>query len=258
MGFVFTFLLAAVAQASTFCSYKNLSGLTVSIAKTTACFAGSTSSLNISIKELDRRERWVINANHKQFSTIFDLNSDETKIISIPIRLDKRGWYTPKTITLSTQFPFGFFRAWSPLLFNQPILVYPKAVDTGLVIPNLNNEDGQGATSSQQKGADDFAGLKPYQQGQSYRHINWKALAAQKGLYSNEFNADQSADIWLSWASCTHLDNEQALSQLCFWVLACESSGEAYGLRLPHIELLPQRGPSHQHACLKELALYGQ
>ncbi len=258
MGFVFTFLLAAAAQASTFYSYKNLSGLAISLAKTPACYAGSIGHINISVKERDERERFVIKASHLGQQTTFNLKKEQSLLISLPVALKKRGWYRPDTITLSTQFPFGFFRAWSPLLFNQAILVYPQAIDAGIPLAFKQHDEEANGSASNQTGADDFAGLKPYQQGQNYRHINWKALAAEKGLYSNEFSAEQSANVWLDWQSCDQLAIEEKISQLSFWVLNCEEKGAEYGLRLPNIELLPNHGSSHQHACLKELALYGQ
>lgn len=257
MGFVFTFLLAAAAQASTFYSFKNLSGLIVSQTKTPIYHAGSTGQLNINIKEPGHRERWAIKASHLEQQTTFNLHKDQTLLITLPVTFNTRGWYTLDTITLSTTFPFGFFRAWSPLLFNQPILVYPQPIDAGLPLSSNQENSQQGGAPSKQAGSDDFAGLKPYQQGQSYRHINWKALAAEKGLYSNEFNAEQSARLWLDWKSCDSLAVEAKISQLCFWVLRCENQGTDYGLRLPHIELAPNHGVHHQHACLKQLALYG-
>lgn len=257
MGFIFTFLLAAAAQASTFYSYKNLSGLAISLAKTPASFAGSIGHLNISVKELGERERFVIKASHLNQLTTFNLKKDLSLLIRLPVKLKKRGWYTPETITLSTQFPFGFFRAWSPLLFKQSILVYPQAIDAGVPLAFSKHDEEAAGSASNQSGADDFAGLKPYQQGQNYRQINWKALAAEKGLYSNEFSTEQSANVWLDWQSCDQLTVEEKISQLSFWVLNCEEKGVEYGLRLPNMELLPNHGSSHQHACLKELALYG-
>ena len=256
MGFVFTFLLAAAAQASTFYSYKNLSGLVISRAKTAPFFAGSQGEINILIKEDNQRERWMINIKHLKLSTTINLQTTQNITVSLPFKTTKRGWYIPNTITLSTQFPFGFFRAWSPLKFNTPILVYPAAIDSGLT-PTFNNTDiNSHQIASNENGADDFAGLKPYQQGGNFRHINWKAYAAEKGLYSNEFNADQSATISLDWACCDKLAPEEKLSQLCFWVLDAEKNGLTYGLRLPNINIPPSNGLKHQQSCLKALALY--
>lgn len=257
MGFVFTFLLAAAAQASTLYSFKNLSGLSVSLAKSPACYAGFSSQINLRINEPNLRERWTISATHLAEHTLFNIEKNQQLAVSLSVKPTKRGWYKPSTITLSSQFPFGFFRTWSPLLFNQPLLVYPTPLDTGVIISSDQHLDNELGRSSSKSGTDDFAGLKPYQTGHSYRHINWKALAAEKGLYSNEFCAEQTSDIWLDSQACSHLNTEAMLSQLCYWVINCENDGLNYGLRLANIELEPSQGTSHQQLCLKELALYG-
>ncbi|ORU92296.1 MAG: hypothetical protein A6F70_02040 [Cycloclasticus sp. symbiont of Bathymodiolus heckerae] len=257
MGFVFTFLLAAVSQASTLYSFRNLSGLNVSLAKAPPCYAGSMGHIKLYITENNNRNRWTIHASHLHKQTNFDLVGDTSLLVNLPVKLKTRGWYSPKTITLSTQFPFGFFRAWSPLRFNEPILVYPSPIDFETTLSISQDSDHLDGSSSPLTGTDDFAGLKPYQQGENYRHINWKALAAEKGFYSNVFSAEQSTQTWLDWQACTQLSIEDKLSQLCFWVLRCEKKGTEYGLRLPKIELTPNHGARHQHACLKALALYG-
>ena len=256
MGFVFTFLLAAAAQASTFYSYKNLSGLVISMSKTPPLFSGTSGNINVLIKESSQRQRWVVSIKHLNNSDYINLQPSQNQIVSLPITPTKRGWYTPNTITLYSQFPFGFFRAWSPLKFNAPILVYPTPIDADLSIPLKNSTESNASIASLDSGTDDFSGFKPYQTGHSYRHINWKAFAAEKGLYTNEFSADQSATIWLDWDECANLSLESKISQLCFWVLAAEKNGLTYGLRLPTVNIEPSTGLNHQHRCLKALALY--
>lgn len=78
MGFVFTFLLAAAAQASTLYSFKNLSGLSVSLAKSPACYSGFSSQINLRIHEPNLRERWTIHATHlaeQRFLILIKINS---------------------------------------------------------------------------------------------------------------------------------------------------------------------------------------
>jgi len=256
LGFIFTFLLAAAAQTSTFYAYKNLSGLLISPTKSTPCFANDQLEINLHLIEPNQRERWQITASHLGQQQTFNLLADSQTLLSLPIKVNQRGWYKPETITFSTSFPFGLFKAWSPLLFKHAILVYPQAIDSGLNYQLDSKDQINGGIISAASGTDDFAGLKPYQTGQSYRHINWKAFAAEKGIYSNEFSAEQSADIYLDWLSCADLDPESKISQLCYWVLSCEKKGLSYGLRLPGVELTPNNGNNHQALCLKQLALY--
>jgi len=256
LGFIFTFLLAAAAQTSAFYTYKNLSGLLISPAQSGPCFVGGQFFLNINIAEKNHRPRWQLAINYLDKQQVSNLAANEKTTLSLPITVNQRGWYTLQTITFNTSFPFGIVNAWSPLIFDNPVLVYPQAIDSGISFQLKAKDQTHNGISSNELGTDDFSGLKPYQTGQSYRHINWKALAAEKGLYNNEFSAEQSTDVYLDWESCNGLDPESKISQLCYWVLNCEKDGLSYGLRLPNVELLPSKGANHQALCLKQLALY--
>lgn len=256
LGFIFTFLLAAAAQTSSFYSYKNLSGLIVSISQSSDCYVGENSHITIKLQDPQQRERWQLLASHLKQDHAFQLLGREENHIHLSIEPRQRGWYKAQTITLSSSFPLGIFRAWSPLLFEHAILVYPQAINHGLPLTFSQSGLGRVARSSRLTGSDDFLGLKPYQAGENYRHINWKALAAEKGFYSNEFSREQPSNIVLDWASCRDLVLEDKLSQLCYWVIQCEKKGHQYGLRLPGIDVQPSKGIQHQRRCLKELALY--
>jgi uncharacterized protein (DUF58 family) len=52
------------------------------------------------------------------------------------------------------------------------------------------------------------------------------------------------------------MDREARLSRLCYWVLQVDAGNDEYGLRLPGIEIAPNRGPQHREEVLKILALF--
>jgi uncharacterized protein (DUF58 family) len=105
-------------------------------------------------------------------------------------------------------------------------------------------------------GADDFQGLKQYQPGHSINRISWKALSRGRGLFVKEFTAEDSPCIMLDFDAIPGRDMEFKLSRLCDMILAAESRQMEYGLRLPGFVKNPGRGKSHQHHCLKALALF--
>jgi len=49
-------------------------------------------------------------------------------------------------------------------------------------------------------------------------------------------------------------DPEARLSRLAAWVVAADTAGDAYGLRLPGVELPPGSGTAQRQAALRELA----
>jgi uncharacterized protein (DUF58 family) len=105
-------------------------------------------------------------------------------------------------------------------------------------------------------GLDEFAGLRNYQRGDTPRSIHWKSFPKLRQPMVKQFQETMDREYWLDWDELPELDPEQRLSQLARWVLDAEARQLSYGLRLPGERLAPSRGASHQHACLKALALH--
>jgi uncharacterized protein (DUF58 family) len=62
--------------------------------------------------------------------------------------------------------------------------------------------------------------------------------------------------LWLDWAQAGAGGTEARLSRLTAWVLAADRAGVAWGLRLPDVEIAPQRGEPHRHLALETMALW--
>jgi uncharacterized protein (DUF58 family) len=108
-------------------------------------------------------------------------------------------------------------------------------------------------------GQDDFAGLRPFQRGDSPRHIAWKAAARDDSLPVKAFQGEAAIAIWLDWEALPPgLDVEARLSRLTAWVLEAHAAGYAYGLALPGRTVETDRGDAHRDACLATLALHGE
>ena len=84
----------------------------------------------------------------------------------------------------------------------------------------------QGQAREGQYGNEDFAGYRPYVTGDSPRHIDWKAVARERGWWTKQFTGGMATEIcWLRWQDVQHYPNsEQALSQLSFWVTQAEKT----------------------------------
>jgi uncharacterized protein (DUF58 family) len=119
--------------------------------------------------------------------------------------------------------------------------------------PDPTAKDGQrGAVSPREQ--EDFRGLRAWQQGESYRQVDWKSAARSEGpLQIKDYAGGGSGVTWLAWGATSGGD-EQRLSQLAKWVIEAHQAGLCYGLRLPGSELAPSTGVRHQHDCLRALA----
>lgn len=257
LGFIFTFLLASAAQISSFYSYKNLSGLSINSIKPEPCFLTDKANYQLMVKETEGRERWAIWLRvGERVHHIKHLQAYQSLALSIEVTPKKRGLFSPGTLTFYSYFPFDLFRAWSPLQFEQKILVYPSPATSGLALPTLNVELADGEAAEFHSGVDEFYGFRSYQKGDSFRHINWKALAAEKGVFINQFTSPLNSQLRLHWSACTGKDNEQKLSQLCRWLIDAQQAGSAYSLELPTQSIDCNQGYEHQQRCLKALALF--
>jgi uncharacterized protein (DUF58 family) len=166
----------------------------------------------------------------------------------------KRGWHEAGTVTLSSTFPLGLFRAWSPIRFNLKALVYPKPAHLEIPFPiTPSAQDQQGFS---RKSGDDFYGLQQYQSGDPIKHIHWKTFAKGLGVFSKQYGGEDSAEIRLAYDQAPGHNVEERLSQLCRWVVDAEQAGIRYGFALPGFRLDPDNGVLHYRKCLEALALF--
>lgn len=155
---------------------------------------------------------------------------------------------------MESRFPLGLFYCWSPVDLDIEFLVYPRPLAAGPLPVGAVPAVGESGESI--RGGDDFAGLKPYQPGDSLHHLAWKQYAAGRDLNSKDYESRADARLWLDWKLLAGRDTETRLGNLCYWALQAERAGIAYGLRLPGTVLEPSLGPDHLKKVLTALALF--
>ncbi|MDZ7643943.1 MAG: DUF58 domain-containing protein [Woeseiaceae bacterium] len=106
------------------------------------------------------------------------------------------------------------------------------------------------------RGEEDFAGLRRYANGDSPRHVAWKAYARSGDLLSKQFAGADTSSQWFDFADIASDDVEQRLSVLTRWIVDAEREQRDYGLRLPGHEFPPAHGDAQRQRCLAALALY--
>ena len=105
-------------------------------------------------------------------------------------------------------------------------------------------------------GDEEWAALRPYQPGDSPRAVAWKAYARGAPLLVARYEAVRGGEHLFDLGATPGAGLEARLSQIAAWILAAESRGESYGLRLGDTNLPPDVGPAHRQRCLRALALY--
>lgn len=256
LAYLLAFLLASIFFVTILHSYKALAGLVLTQAHCQSVFAGEAAGFDIIIANPVKVDRQNLQITLQDTSTL-TLASEDKKQLTVYSATQKRGWHPIETITLSSTFPLGLFRAWSPLRFSAQALVYPKPNNVEIPFPEAEGEHAQSlANRTSAKGSDDFYGLKEYQQGDSIKHIHWKAFAKGQGLFSKQYGGDHLSELWLNYEQAPGHHVEERLSQLCRWVIDAEKAGLYYGFTLPGIKFQPDHGVQHYKKCLEALALF--
>lgn len=254
LAYLLAFLLASVFFITILHSYKSLVGLIVQKGRSEAVFAGEAAGFGIHIRNPADRERQQLQVT-LQDSQSLAIEAQGTVQVTLYSIVQKRGWHSAGTVTLSSTFPLGLFRAWSPIRLDLKVMVYPRPAQYEIPFPQaLSAEIQQGHS---RKGSDDFYGLQEYQSGDSIKHIHWKAFAKGLGVFSKQYSGEQSAEeIRLDYEQTPGHNTEQRLSQLCRWVIDAEQAGIRYGFALPGLTLPPANGLAHYQKCLEALALF--
>ncbi|GAB3242410.1 DUF58 domain-containing protein [Chitinimonas naiadis] len=255
--YLLVFLLSAMAVVSIFHTFRNLLGLDIAPGKVEACFVGETARFEIVLENRGRLARHNLVLRYGELSDACDVAATDSSRVWLSLPAEQRGWLSVPRLRIETHWPLGIFQAWSYAYFDQRALVYPRAE---LMPPDLPTAaDGEGTGRSTPRGQDDFAGLRPFQRGDSPRHIAWKVAAREDALMVKEFQGEAAAALWLDWADLpVEMTVEARLSRLTAWVLIAEARELAYGLQLPSQTLAPDQGEAHRAACLATLALYGE
>lgn len=253
LAYLLTFLLASIFFVSILHSYKTLAGLIIQKGRCAAVFAGEAAGFDLHISNPADTERFRIEIALQDIIPL-TLQPNSSTHVTLYSITQKRGWHPAGTITLSSTFPLGLFRAWSPLRFNLKALVYPKPAHLELPFPQTPSAEVRQGVSH--KNGDDFSGLQTYQSGDSIKHIHWKAFAKGLGVFSKQYGGENSAEIWLDYDHTPGHNSEERLSQLCRWVVDAKKAGLNYGFALPGLKLPPDNGLQHYRKCLEALALF--
>ncbi|EIJ42258.1 hypothetical protein BegalDRAFT_1363 [Beggiatoa alba B18LD] len=265
MGYLLTFLLFSMALISTFYTVHNLLKLSIEAGKVEPVFVGETVQFHLWIDNRQGIERYALFWQRTPLQAgesagepiLIDIPANQRQSLTIPVVAQRRGRLFLDRVTVSTTFPLGLFRAWSYVYLDVSTLVYPLPSGQRLLpLGGATNQKGEAGLVVGH--GEDFIGYRDYRIGDSPRHIDWKAVAREKGWFIKQYGGTGYTHHWLRWSDVAQLNNLEAkLSQLCLWVLIADNEGANYGLDMPNIQIQPNHGEQHREHCLQVLALFG-
>ncbi len=133
--------------------------------------------------------------------------------------------------------------------------MYPAPEDDAPALPMVAGAAGEGISAV--VGGEDFAGVRPYQAGDSQKRIAWRLAARSDALAVKLFETTAGTELVLDYTGLpVALTAEQRLSRLARWVLLADAAQLRYALRLPGGDAPADQGPAHRERCLQALALF--
>jgi uncharacterized protein (DUF58 family) len=256
LGLLFTFLLGSAAIVAMHHSWFNLLGLEVSARGGAPVFAGQDGEVSVTLGDTGNRPRSGLAVGlGKATAGPRDIPAGGRSSAPVAVPTARRGYRYIHQIQLETRYPIGLFRAWCYARVQARITVYPQPARRALE-PPLSAAYRANTKGDLGVGADDFVGFRDYRSGDSLRHLDWKALARERGLVIKKFGGDRADEVWLDWDRLPAVDLEERVSLLCRQVLDAAECGLSYGLRLPSRQVPIGHGELHKHRCLETLAIF--
>lgn len=261
LGFVLTFLLAAMAINGMLYTFRNLANLQVGVGRVEPVFAGTPAVFPLRVGNSGAVARLGLRfVLPGKGEVSCDVPAAGEAVADLAVPTERRGMLRPGRIVVETRYPLGLFRAWSYYTPEAACLVYPAPEPPGANLPPPEPDVDAEQGASPGAGNDDFAGLRSFHPGDSPRHVAWKADARAQGLLTKVF-VGQSGErrVWLDWRHLPpSMSLEERIARLARWVLDAERDGWEYGLRLPGVEVDLNSGDAHCARCLETLALHDE
>jgi uncharacterized protein (DUF58 family) len=255
LGLGLAFLLASLGLVAMHHCHGTLSGLGLHLLATESAFAGQPVRFRLLLENRARLPRPRMELSTQSVAQqVVDIPPCGSAPAELEVLAERRGRVPLRQFVIATRHPLGLFRAWAVVHPEYAAIAWPKPAPRG--IPPVGVETDTGGAQDGAAGEEDFAGLRPYQAGDSPRRIAWKAYARGQGLHTKQYAGTEVVSHVFDWDSLPGLDTDARLGRLCRWVLDAHEHGEAFGLRLPGTVIEPNIGTAHRQRCLTALALF--
>ena len=257
LNYALGFWLVAMLWAAVHFTYRSLSGLKLEVRKADLVEAGLEADYSLILGEDDDRYRGPVELIHPDWGLVsVELNRRATTVVLSRL-LARRGAHPLPRFRLESRYPFGLVVAWSHIQLDLTAWAYPVARESEPT-PTGSAGDDEGLDDQfVQSGSEDFHALRSYQPGDALHRIHWPSFARDQMMVKS-FVDYQGRDEWLDWQAFPQLPDEDRLSALAWQIDQCIAADTPFGLRLPGLELPPDKGSLHYESCRRALAEYGE
>jgi len=130
----------------------------------------------------------------------------------VELTFPRRGRYSEEGFRVSTKFPFGFLRKSREVPTRREILVLPNVQPTEEFYEILPLISGEVESFFKGRGHDLYA-IRDFQEGDSARHVDWKASAKAQQLKVREFTREDERRVVLVFDARLPQADEKSLAK---------------------------------------------
>ncbi|GAB4469300.1 MAG: DUF58 domain-containing protein [Burkholderiaceae bacterium] len=271
LGFLLTFLVTSIAVVGMYHTHRNLARVLLRGHRAEPVFAGDVATFELLVTNPTPEARYALNfafvlPTRRKAGGFFrrerpmpgswvDVPANGNRPVGLSLPTRRRGRRACPRVRIETRFPFGLWQAWAYFTPALSAIVYPRPEADAPPLPLALGGSlyGAGIAAS----GEDFAGVRPYQAGDSQRMIAWKLAARSDELSVKLFEAAAGGELVLDYdALPAGLGVERRLARLARWVLDADAAQLRYALRLPGTAIALGSGADHRDRCLTALALF--
>lgn len=253
LNYALGFWLIAMLWGAVHLTYRNLSGLRIRAGHAGLVCAGDPAEYRLVLGCDQDRFRGPVELIHPDWGMVTLVLDGGERQVSLSRPTQRRGRQPLPRFRIESRYPFGLVVAWSHVLVDLSGWAYPAPVahDSWR---GAGVDDGQ-ATDDHfiDAGSEDFQALREYEAGDVLHRIHWPSFAKDE-LVVKTFVDYQAADEWLDWRSFPGLPDEERLAALSHQIDHCLRERQPFGLRLPGIEIHPDKGLQQAEVCRRALA----
>lgn len=253
------FLLVSTVVTSGFMAWSNLKYVEMDCDTVAEGTAGADLLLPVRIRNSGRRQIEALRMDLPGFEILESsadvgmvaANDTLSQRICLPLKV--RGKFRINELIVESDYPLGFWRCRKRVPVSVEVWVYPKP-EGGLPWPEEVEVDDDHADELGSHSGDHFAGHRDYVEGESQRHVDWRAFSRGKGLLIKDYRGGGSGCAVFDYQHVPSRGVEQRVSQLAEWVGQAFLDDADFALALPGHQIGPARGRNHQRTCLRALA----
>ena len=232
--YITLFFVFALAFTASFMSMDNIGYLEAKFLHKVRFFEKQETLLPITIQNPLATSSWAVNIGEKDRSIpIGEIKANSHKLISFALTPQKRGEFVYDKLSFDSKFPLSTAHLSMRIKTKLETLVYPEPKGKSLSEFLEESETYYGEEK-------EFDGLRSYDGSQKLSHIHWASVAKGEMSVKTFIKETQTPELVFNFKKAGK-ENEERLSQLCLWVLACEKQHLSFSIEMPNKKLTSKK-----------------